>query len=112
MLNNKRAITRTFPKEFMVEALYGDNPDTVTMINDIEWQDRWSTYYTFVFQYEGKYYQTSYGKGSTEIQDERPWEYEDEVECVEVKPVPKTITVYEIIKEEKENGKVPEVPAN
>lgn len=32
----------------------------------------------------GKFYQTTYSEGATEMQDERPWEYEDEVECEEV----------------------------
>ena len=25
-----------------------------------------------------------YSEGATELQDERPWEYQDEVECIEV----------------------------
>ena len=27
---------------------------------------------------------TTYSEGATEYQDERPWEYEDEVKCTEV----------------------------
>lgn len=56
-------------------------------------QTRWSTIHEIVFKKDDKYYMTSYSKGSTECQCERPWEYEDEVECEEVKKVVKTITV-------------------
>lgn len=59
-------------------------------------QGRWTTYYEMVFSYDGKYYKTSFGRGSTEGQEEWPYEYEkDEIECKEVHPVTKTITVYE-----------------
>ena len=27
---------------------------------------------------------TTYSEGSTECQDERPWEYKDEIKCTEV----------------------------
>ncbi len=56
---------------------------------------RWSVHHERVFQHEGRFYRTRYSVGATENQDERPYEYEpDEIECVEVFPTPKTITVY------------------
>lgn len=32
----------------------------------------------------GKFYQITYSEGATELQDERPWEYDDEITCTEV----------------------------
>lgn len=37
-----------------------------------------------VFEDNGKFYQTTYSEGATEMQYESPWEYDDEVECTEV----------------------------
>ena len=45
---------------------------------------RWSIIHEIVFEDNGKFYQTTYSEGATESQDERPWEYKDEVECYEV----------------------------
>lgn len=45
---------------------------------------RWSIIHEIVFEDNGKFYQTTYSEGATECQDERPWEYEDEIECYEV----------------------------
>lgn len=46
--------------------------------------NRWSVIYEIIFEYNGKFYQTSYSTGATEMQDESPWEYESEIECDEV----------------------------
>lgn len=54
------------------------------IVNEVTGTSRWSTFHCIVFEYEGKYYSTEYSEGSTECQDESPWEYEDEVECTEV----------------------------
>lgn len=46
---------------------------------------RWSILHELIFSWtDGKKYRTSYSEGATELQDERPWEYECEVECEEV----------------------------
>ena len=55
---------------------------------------RWSVIHELIFNYNGKIYSTSYSVGATEQQDERPWEYDDWIDCVEVAAVEKTITVY------------------
>lgn len=60
---------------------------------------RWSIMYEQVFSVtqDGvtKFYSTGWSEGATENQDESPYEYEDdEIECTEVVPVEKTITVY------------------
>ena len=45
---------------------------------------RWSIHHEIIFEHEGKFYRARYSVGATESQDERPWEYEDEVNCTEV----------------------------
>ncbi len=59
---------------------------------------RWSEIHEVVFKYKGSIYMTSYRTGLTEMQDERPWEGESEVECQEVAPVEETVIVYKPIK--------------
>jgi hypothetical protein len=54
------------------------------LVNDITDTSRWSIHHKIVFEHEGKFYQTHYSEGATEQQDERPWEYEEEIDCVEV----------------------------
>ncbi len=70
-----------FKREFLVDEL--DLPWSAKENKVID-TSRWSTFHEIIFEHEGKYYQTSYSVGSTEYQDERPWEYEDEVDCTEV----------------------------
>ncbi len=70
-----------FKREFLVDEL--DLPWSAKE-NKVTDTSRWSTFHEIIFEHEGKYYQTSYSVGSTECQDERPWEYEDEVDCTEV----------------------------
>lgn len=64
---------------------------------EITGKGRWHTHYTLTFGYsDGKFYQVKYRSGATEMQDDYPFSDEgDEVECYEVVPVEKTITVYE-----------------
>jgi hypothetical protein len=72
---------RIFNRDFLVNELglpYNSVEDKVID------NSRWSICHELIFAYDGKYYQTYYSVGSTECQDERPWEYEDEVECIEV----------------------------
>lgn len=83
-----------FDKSYMEEVLWNDAEDVEIVVNEIMDTSRWSTHYTLIFKKDGKYYQTSYSVGATESQDERPWEYEDEVECVEVEPYEKTVIDY------------------
>lgn len=66
-----------------------------TILNEIVDQRRWVTAHRVVFKYLGKYYQSYYDVGSTERQDQGPWEYdEDEIECDEVEPYTETVTKY------------------
>ena len=86
-----------FTKEHLQEILWeGRGKIIEDVVTD---SGRWSIYHRFTFAddaaYPGKIFRTSYSIGATEQQMEQPWEYEDEIECQEVVPVEKTITVYE-----------------
>jgi hypothetical protein len=54
------------------------------ILDEITDTSRWSIHHRIIFAYQGRFYQTFYSEGATEMQDERPWEYDDEVECEEV----------------------------
>ncbi len=56
---------------------------------------RWSIHHELIVKIKDKFYKTTYSIGATEYQEERPWEYDKEVEFTEVKPVEKTVIVYE-----------------
>lgn len=45
---------------------------------------RWSIHHDIIFEDNGKFYKEHYSEGATEMQDERPWEYDNEIECTEV----------------------------
>ena len=68
-------------RDYMVNEL--DLPDSAIK-DEITGTGRWSIFHNIIFEYDGKFYQTSYSVGATEEQDESPWEYKDEVECTEV----------------------------
>ena len=73
-----------FKKEYLIEEL-GLPYDCDLISEETIDNTRWSIIKEIVFQdKDGKYYQTTYSEGATECQDESPWEYEKEVECVEV----------------------------
>ena len=83
---------KTFKAEFLKEEL--DLPSDALEDNIIG-QGRWTTRHEIIFKYDEKFYRTHYSKGSTERQDESPWEYDNEVECYEVHQVEKMIKVWE-----------------
>lgn len=56
---------------------------------------RWSIVYRIVVPYEGKFYITTYHTGATEYQDESAWQYDDEIELIEVQKVQKFVDVWE-----------------
>lgn len=73
---------KIFSREYLMNEL--DLPYNAVE-EEIIVTSRWSIHYSIVFQdKDGKYYQTTYSNGATECQDERPWEYEETVECYEV----------------------------
>ena len=71
-----------FSKDYLKNEL--DLPYENTIVDKIIDTTRWSIVHEIVFEDKGKFYQTTYSEGATEYQDERPWEYEDEIECMEV----------------------------
>ena len=67
-----------------------------TIADKITGQGRWTIYHQRIFEVDGKFYETAYSVGATEQQDEAPYEYDkDKVECPEMFPVKRTITMYE-----------------
>jgi len=58
------------------------------MEDSIVENDHWAILHSMVFKFEGKFYQSSYRVGATEMQDESPYEYDGDqegmVECFEV----------------------------
>lgn len=68
-------------KSYLVNEL--DLPYSA-LLDEITDTSRWSIHHRIIFSYQGKFYQAYYSEGATEMQDESPWEYEDEIECVEV----------------------------
>lgn len=82
-----------FEKEFLRELWDGDENVVETKMTG---NSRWSIQYRRIFKHEGKLYETRFRRGATECQDECPYQDEsDLVECQEVFPVQKTVTVYE-----------------
>ena len=71
-----------FSKTYLKEEL--DLPYKNTIIDEIVDTSRWSIHHRIIFEDKGKFYETYYSEGATEMQDESPWEYEDEVDCTEV----------------------------
>ena len=72
------------------------NPEEYKVIStEICDTTRWSTIYDRIFKYEGKFYYTYFSMGSTECQDESPYDDEgDEIDCPEVFPIEVTVTKY------------------
>ena len=73
---------KTFSKDYLVDEL--ELPWRNTIVDKIIDTTRWSIVHEIVFEDDGKFYMTTYSEGATEMQDERPWEYEDEIKCTEV----------------------------
>lgn len=87
-----------FNKEDMMalafEDIYDDG-EWIIHVHKIIDTTRWSTVYYMVFEYDGKCYESTFSMGSTESQDERPYEYDgDMIECQEVEPYEVTVTKY------------------
>jgi hypothetical protein len=81
--------TVSFPTSYLKEMglPYESYEDNLKIIKNQESSSsRWSIYYELIFQLDDKFYQASYSRGATEIQDESPWEYEKEVQCTVLEP--------------------------
>lgn len=73
---------KVFSKDYLKNEL--DLPYENAIVDNIIDTSRWSIIHEIVFEDKGKFYKTYYSEGATEMQDERPWEYEDNIECTEV----------------------------
>ena len=74
---------KVFNKEYLTKEL-GLPYDCKLIEDNIIDTTRWSIIHEIVFEDHGKFYMTTYSEGATEMQWEKPWEYDDEVECTEV----------------------------
>lgn len=89
---------RTFTRDQLRAILWDEEGEVV--LDKITGTGRWDTHHRLIFKPEGEetLYETTYSKGSTEQQDsQRPWEYEDEVECDEVEAYERTIVDYRLV---------------
>ncbi|UVN13499.1 hypothetical protein FBPa8_0035 [Pseudomonas phage vB_PaeP_FBPa8] len=99
-----RVIPAALARELVCEGMVGyttedweDFPLKFKYVEDkLVGKTRWSDVHEAVFQDldSGIFYKTSYSVGSTECQDEQPFEFENEVEFTEVEPVEKVIIIY------------------
>ena len=81
-----------FTKEFLLDSLESEK-NTVTC--DLIDTSRWAIHYRRIFRHEGKFYQTYYELPATECQEYDPYGYDgNNIECAEVFPAEKTMTVY------------------
>lgn len=91
--------SRKFSREFMDDEVVDNrwNKDTTVKVIQEKIVDtsRWTNIYEIIFEYEGKFYQVLRVEPATECQECDSWQYVDEVECMEVHPVEKMVTVYE-----------------
>lgn len=88
------------PRETMRSILYGDSDVGAVISDEVTDNSRWSIYHDLFFTYEGKTYRTGYSIGATEMQDEFPWEYDSEVECIEVHKVQRLVDVWEVVSDD------------
>jgi len=98
-------MNKSFKKTDLQDLLFGDvdseDPTCLKLIEEtLDDTDRWTSQHTMVFQDGDKCYETYFSKGLTEMQDERPFEYEpDEIECIEVHEVEVTTIVWKKVKD-------------
>lgn len=80
--------------KFHKKLLFENDLPSAAIEDRITGLSRWNSKHEIVFELDGKHYQTTYERGATEMSEERPWEYEDEVECTEVHRVEVTCQVW------------------
>jgi len=82
----------------MDDEISFENETYRVITNEMIDTSRWSIRHHLIFEYQDKFYESSYSTGATEYQDEGPYEYDDnEIECYEVEPYQTTITKYKRI---------------
>lgn len=80
--------TIELPRDYMLDdILYG--PAKNIVCDRITDAGRWRINHELIFRHtDNKLYLARYSHGSTEYQDESPWENDDVVTCYEVREVP------------------------
>jgi hypothetical protein len=85
-----------FKKEFLLDLIYGEEAGFVVE-DTIVSTGRWAIDHRMIFEVDDKFYELLYQRAATEMQDMQPLEdYRagGMIDCDEVLPTPKTITVY------------------
>jgi hypothetical protein len=104
---------KTFKKTELKELLDGETDELEKVSDTITSKSRWSVQHSMVFREKatGRFFRVGYSEGATEQQDESPFEYEPEnVKVEEVRPVKRTVTVYEPVTPEAGASKAEELP--
>ena len=84
-------------RDRMLDILYENEGGTVVR-DRISGVSRWRVNHEFVFTVGDKFYRADYSEGTTEYQSEAPWDGQRQVECREVTPVERVVTMYEFVK--------------
>lgn len=78
-----------------------DEADGKIISTEIDGTRRWSTDYSLIFWLTGmpenQAWLVGFSRGSTECQDEKPWEYEEQVNATLVHKVKKIVSVWEAV---------------
>lgn len=75
-------MTVSFSRDYLRDDLH--LPYENFIVDTIVGTTRWAIVHEIIFEDKGKFYQTRYLEGATELQDEIPWEHDNLIECTEV----------------------------
>lgn len=79
------------------EVIYNEHEDWEEVTKSMTDHTRWSVWYEGIFLHipSNKHYRFIWSIGATEQQDERPYEFDKEIEVVGVRPVEKIVIDWE-----------------
>jgi hypothetical protein len=92
---------KTYTKKQMQDMVCGDSDDLVEIESSVIDTTRWATVHEVIFKdiNTGKHYESYFNRGATEMQDERPYEYDNDI--IEVQEVEhKEVTAMKWIRKE------------
>ena len=96
----KVKIPAEISRRMLWEDIEPESPNFSEIISDeITGKSRWADEHTVIFKTKTGFLRGQYRRGSTESQEEQPWEFETDVEFTEVEPYERTITDYRPITE-------------
>lgn len=72
-----------------------EDEDYEVIVDEIISTTRWAIVHKLIFKHDGKFWQTTYNVGATEMQDEIPFDYTEVVKCSQV--VPKEIATIKYV---------------